>query len=79
MLRPRVSTSAGQSFVAGAGGDGNSDGEAVLPLLVGVFIDFAWDAHAEKAILEEQDRHLYGAMLASDPFFLFCSRECAWM
>lgn len=47
VLRPRVSTSAGQS-VAG-------DTEAATGA---AFMVFACDAHAEKAIFEEQERHL---------------------
>lgn len=52
-FRPRVSTSAGQS-VAAAGADG-----VVLVFALGTaLMDFAWAAHAEKALLEVQDRHL---------------------
>lgn len=47
VLRPSVSTSAGQS-VAGAGVGAGA----------GALMDLAWDAQAEKASLEEQERHL---------------------
>lgn len=76
VLRPRVSTSAGQSFVAGASAGEDDAGSETA---AGAFIDFAWDAHAEKAILEEQDRHLWGGgatTLANDALLATLSLSC---
>lgn len=54
-FRPRVSTSAGQSSTAMAVGVRVVDACAVA---FGAFKDLAWAAHAEKALLEVQDRQL---------------------
>jgi hypothetical protein len=53
-LRPRVSTSAGQSstlIVEGAA--------VAVGAVLGAFIDLAWTAQAEKAVLELHDRQLF--------------------
>lgn len=53
-LRPRVSTSAGQSSAVIV-----SSGAVGFDAAVGVFIVLAWAAHAEKALLEVHERQLY--------------------
>lgn len=59
-LRPRVSTSAGQSLVTVALGvsvsESLADGSIVA---LGAFMDLAWAAHAEKALLEVHERQLW--------------------
>lgn len=58
-LRPRVSTSAGQSAVAEAMGARVADGVADA---FGAFMVLAWAAHAEKALLEVHERQLCGSV-----------------
>lgn len=60
-FRPRVSTSAGQSSMTVAVGVRVVDACVVA---FGAFIDLAWAAHAEKALLEVHERQLYESLLA---------------
>lgn len=60
MLRPRVSTSAGQSVRLGVVG-----AVVVVVVVVVPFIFLACEAHAAKAAPELQERHLLGIVISN--------------